>query len=180
MNKTPDQNSRGDKLSETTNSFFRCPVASENAKAVIRIGRRQTPAEVQETSIDGFTVLVSPENASKLKVGRPWVMHYDGTCVEVHPQWMFNSPDGHVQLGLRRLRDLTRPVKATVSNPRRHRVLSQHDASNSTVAFGGFVLCLFVAMALPGLGDRLGTSDGIQTTVRWIVGEINATLSQYL
>ncbi len=120
---------------------------------MIRVGRRKTRATIQETSIDGFTVLVSPRDASKLKVGRPWLLEYEGTRIEIHPQWFFNAPDGHVQMGLRRLRDLTPP------EPIRNSLLARlgegdiDDPSYSAIAFGGFVLVLFSLMALPGLGD---------------------------
>ncbi|TWU46313.1 hypothetical protein Poly51_57090 [Rubripirellula tenax] len=164
---------------ETDTGFFRCPVSSEQGQAIVRVGRRNFPAQVQETSIDGFTILVSAKHASKLKVGRPWVLQHDGTRVEVHPQWMFNSPDGTVQLGLRRLRDLTRPT------PTKKSLLSSiggrryEDPTYSAVAFGGFVLFLFSLMSLPGLGDRLGTSDRIQGTFKWIVSEVSVTLNQF-
>jgi hypothetical protein len=162
-------------------SFFRCPVQADQSKAVIRVGRRSIHASVQETSIDGFTVLVAPKHASKLKVGRAWVLQYDGTKIEVHPQWFFNSPDGHVQMGLRRLRDLTRPKPVRVSLLARFAGRRYaEDPSFAAAAFGGFVLFLFSLMALPGLGDRLGTSDRIQTTVRWILDGIDQSIGRYL
>jgi hypothetical protein len=162
-----------------SSTFFRCPVSEDRSSATIRIGRRGVTASVQETSIDGFTVLVSPSFASRLKVGRPWVLEHDGTRVEVHPQWMFNGPDGHVQLGLRRLRDLTTPPPLGRSMAKaRTRIHS--DSNYSAVAFGGFVLALFALMALPGLGDRLGTSDRIQNAFKWIVSEARITIDQIL
>ena len=71
-----------DTADNTEAGFFRCPVQAEQSKAVIRVGRRKVAATVQETSIDGFTVLVSPRNASKLKVGRLWVLEHDGALIE--------------------------------------------------------------------------------------------------
>ena len=160
--------------------FFRCPVQSEQSKAIVRVGRRKSHATVQETSIDGFTVLVSPRDASKLKVGRTWVLEYDGTRIEVHPQWLFNAPDGHVQMGLRRLRDLTRPEPIRSSILARFAGKRYEDPSFSAAAFGGFVLFLFSLMALPGLGDRLGTSTRIQDTFVWIIQGIDQSIGQYL
>ncbi len=173
MTHTPDSSSK------SGSDFFRCPVASDNRSATIQIGRRRLSSDVQETSIDGFTVMVSPKNSSKLKVGRPWILHYDGTSVEVHPQWMFNSPDGHVQLGLRRLRDLTKPPKIKRPAGSWFGHSRSGDPSNSAVAFGGFVMTLFLVMALPGLGDRLGTSNRIQGTVRWIASELTQSFGRY-
>ena len=159
-------------------SFFRCPVQDDQSKAVIRVGRRKAIASVQETSIDGFTVLVPPKYAGVLKVGRPWRLDYQGARIEVHPQWFFNSPDGRVQMGLRRMRDLTPPP------PIRRFLLMRYagrcdDPSYTAAIFGGFVLALFSLMALPGLGDSLGTSHRIQSAVRWVLNGLNHTVNQY-
>ena len=161
-------------------SFFRCPVQSEQSQAVIRVGRRKTYAVVQETSIDGFTVLVPPKESSKLKVGRTWVLDYEGARIEVHPQWFFNAPDGHVQMGLRRLRDLTPPPPIRTALLARYGGKRYEDPSYSAAAFGGFVLALFSLMALPGLGDSLGTSERIQDTLRWLVDGIDDSISSFL
>ncbi|MFK8111005.1 MAG: hypothetical protein AB8B91_02320 [Rubripirellula sp.] len=171
----PPQTSKQDQ-----DGFFRCPVQSENSKATICVGRRKSQASVQETSIDGFTVLVSPRDASKLSVGRTWVMEYEGTRTEVHPQWFFNAPDGHVQMGLRRLRDLTKPDPIRSSLLTRFGGKRCEDPSYAAAIFGGFVLLLFSLMALPGLGDRLGTSDRIQDAFRWVIKGVDDSLGNYL
>lgn len=161
-------------------SFYRCRVQSDNSRAVLRAGWRKIEATLQETSIDGYTVLVSEQAARKLRVGRPWLLEHEGARIEVHPQWVFNSPDGQVQLGLRRLRDLTPP------EPIRKSVLARvggrrcEDPSVSAAAFGGFVLFLFCLMALPGLGDRLGTADRIQAAFHWVIDGIDESLGGYL
>jgi hypothetical protein len=171
-------------VSETTtdqsSNYFRCPVQSDKGRATIRIGRRKAVATIQETSIDGFTVLVSPKDAPKLTVGRTWVLEYDGTRHEIHPQWFFNSPDGHVQMGLRRVKDLTEPEP--IRNSWLARIGGKHyeDPSNAAVVFGGFVLFLFAMMASPGLGERLGTADRIQDTFEWAVEGANATLNKWI
>jgi hypothetical protein len=161
-------------------SFFRCPVQSDQSRAVIRVGRRRIHTTVQETSIDGFTVLVSPKQSSNLKVGRPWMLEYEGARLEVHPQWFFNAPDGHVQMGLRRLRDLTPPAPIRKSLLARFGGRRYEDPSYSAAAFGGFVLILFSLMALPGLGDSLGTSSRIQKTLEWVINGIDQSINQVL
>jgi hypothetical protein len=152
----------------------------DRGDATIRVGHRKARAKVQETSIDGFTVLVPPKDAGKLKVGRPWVLEYDDTRHEVHAQWFFNSPDGHVQMGLRRLRDLTKPPAIRNSWLARIGGRRYEDPTHSAVLFGAFVLFLFALMACPGLGDRLGTADRIQDTFRVIVHEANDTLEKWI
>lgn len=181
MTPTPVKNSSPNANAESNDhfSFFRCPVSRDRSQASIRIGRRALAVSVQETSIDGFTVLVSPKLTSRLKVGRPWVLEYDGSRTEVHPQWMFNSPDGYVQVGLRRLRDLTKPPPVGRSIAKA-RTRIHNDSNFTAVAFGGFVMALFLLMAMPGLGDRLGTSQRIQSAFRWILSEASSTIDQIL
>jgi len=157
--------------------YFRCPIPSEQAKASLLVGRRHVPIIVQEASIDSFTVLVAPRYSSKLKVGRPWILEYDGTRTEIHPQWIFNSPDGQVQLGLRRLRDLTTQPNVRRSFLTRVGGKRYEDPSMSAAAYGGFVLFLFALMALPGLGDRLGTAERIEDTIRWVVQGIDEAIT---
>jgi hypothetical protein len=160
--------------------FFRCPVQSDQSQAVIRVGWRKAIASVQETSIDGFTVVVPANYASSLKVGRPWLLEYQGAKIEVHPQWFFNSPDGRVQMGLRRMRDLTPPPPIRKSLLLRYAGRRYEDPSYSAAIFGGFVLALFSLMALPGLGDSLGTSLRIQNAVRWFLDGLDHSIGQYL
>jgi len=173
-------------LTESENSsarspFFRCPVQADCSQALIRIGYRSFNVSVQERSIDGFTVLVPPKYARRLKVGRRWTMHYDGAEVEVHPQWFFSAPDGHVQIGLRLIRDITK--MKLVQKSIWSRLLPNFDlerTASSSVALGGFVLVLFCSLALPGLGDKLGTSKRIENSVRWMVDGADSTLRGWL
>ena len=124
---------------------------------------------VQETSIDGYTVLVGPKESRKLQVGQTWLLNYQDTISEVHPQWFFNSPEGQVQIGLRRLRDLTPPDRVRRSLLVRLGGLKYANPNISAPIYGGFVLALFSVMALPGIGDQIGTAPRIQTAVKSIV-----------
>lgn len=159
--------------------FFRCPVQADQSKAVIRVGRRKAVATVQETSIDGFTVLVPAKSGGVLKVGRTWLLEYQGCRIEVNPEWFFNSPDGRVQMGLRRLRDLTPPEPIRRSLLLRCTGRRYEDPSYTAAVFGGFVLALFSLMSLPGLGDSLGTAHRIQSAVRWIIRGLDHSVSVY-
>ena len=153
-----------------TDEFFRCPVQSEQSKAFIVVGRKRAKTSLQETSIDGFTVLIPSKEAGKLKVGKPWILEHDGTRIEVMAQWFFNAPDGNVQVGLRRMRDLT-PIPTIKQSWGTFFAGKFEISATSSAGFGGFVLVLFCAMALPGLGEQLGTSDRIQGAVKWVFFE---------
>jgi hypothetical protein len=145
---------------ENARGFFRCPVQPEDAKATISIRRTRIPAIVQDRSIDGFSVLIAPKYVSKLKVDSQWTLNSKDEVTEVWAQWMFRSPDGHAQLGLRRLRDMTPQDQGsyfpTLSAYRKH-------TTNPELLMAAMVLTAFLALSLPGVGDQLGTSGKIQT-----------------
>lgn len=154
---------------EKSADCFRCPVPSDQSRGTIRIGRRKIEASIQDASIEGFTVLIEPKHAKRLAVGVPWKLEYDGALLEIQAQWFFHAPDGRVQVGLRRIRDLTEPERIGTWWPTTDNSRSAEDAGSSTLAFAGFVLVLFVALALPGLGDRLGTAPKIGGAFDWVV-----------
>jgi hypothetical protein len=136
------------------------------------VGKRKLQAQVQESSIDGFTVLIKAKDARKLRIGDPWILEFDESRLEVIGQWFFNSPGGFVQVGLRRLRDLTpEPVFKTPFWSRFS--TSKASASvTSPAAFGGFTIVLFLALALPGLGEQIGSASHIQEAVHWLFAEV--------
>ncbi len=157
---------------ETSSSaFYRCRVQPDVATATICSGRRRIPAQLQEQSIDGFTLLVKPKDALRLQVGKTWILKTQGENTRIHAQWMYQTDDGHLQLAVRRLEDLTPQQEDD------HRSLAWFsrdtrragDSSGNEIAFTGIVLLLLMALSLPGLGDQLGTAPKIQATVRSIV-----------
>ncbi len=154
--------------SSANESFFRCPVAGDCAEANLKIGRRRIKVNVQDMSIDGFTVLVPSHCAKHLRVGVPWILEYDETRTETLAQWFHHGLQGHTQVGLRRMRDLT-PVSYigrwyTGLMPSGSRT----SGTDATVAYAGFTILLFLTMAMPGIGDYLGTAPRIESAATMI------------
>ena len=148
--------------------FFRCPVVGDCADAKLKIGRRRINVHVQDMSIDGFTVLVPSQYAKHLRVGVPWILEYDETRTETLAQWFHHGLQGQTQVGLRRMQDLT-PVKYigswyTSFLPSG----SRSSGTDATVAYAGFTILLFLTMAMPGLGDYLGTAPRIESAATMI------------
>lgn len=171
MTKEPDATETSS--DESAPDYFRCPVQEDQGAATIQVGWRKIDVTVQETSIDGFTILVPPSAAGRLNVSKPWVLVFDGGRYEVHGQWFFHAPDGHVQVGMRRLRDLTTAqVQYRRSGFFNAVGLRNDSADSSTIAFAGFVLVLICAMALPGLGDTLGTVEPMGAAFKSAFGGI--------
>jgi len=143
----------------TDRSFFRCQVPNEDSAATIFIRNQKIPVLLQDKSIDGFSVLVERRYTGKLRIGPQWVLQAGDERTEVLAQWMFNAPDGHVQIGLRRLQDLTPQPKSRlfpVGSGYRKNV------ANPELMFSAMFIIVILGLSLPGLGDHLGTSGYIQ------------------
>ncbi len=137
--------------SDDDRAYFRCPV-------------------VGEKGIGGYTVTVPAKYASKLarSTKKDWLICYDDTKALVRAQALSKPLNGVVRINLRQEQDLTKPERIKSSFWSRF-TPSGGDSNTATVAYGGFVLLLFAAMAMPGLGDQLGTSKRIQKTFHWVL-----------
>lgn len=152
---------------ENVSSFFRCPVQSECAQATLHVARTKIPANLQEQSIDGFTVTVDAAMAPKLRFGKAWVLTTNDDRVQVHPEWIFHALNGDVQMALRRMKDLNEIVHPSGGwNPFRYRTESRQrgQGSRNEIAFAGVLVFIFAVLSLPGLGDAVGTAPHIQKT----------------
>jgi hypothetical protein len=153
--------------------FFRCPVPIEKSAATLRFSGTKVPVELHEASIDGFAVLVQQKHVSKLRLGPRWVLQSTNERSEVWPQWLYCAPDGHVQVGLRRLQDLTPPPKLSW-RPTLGR--SRQREGDPTLLFAAFILLIVLAVSLPGLGDLLGSAAWIEQTLIEIFRSASALL----
>lgn len=152
---------------EPERQFFRCPVPTEHSAATLRVSGVKIPVELHESSIDGFAVLVQQKYTGRLRLGPRWVLQSASERSEVCPQWLYCAPDGRVQVGLRRLQDLT-PAPKPRWLPRLGR--SRPRDTDYTLVFAALVLIIGLAVSLPGLGDVLGTAPWIEQTVQDLLG----------
>ncbi len=166
--------------SSTNESFYRCKISADCSAGSLIIGRRKVNVIIQETSIDGFTIVVPARAAKRLKVGTPWILDYDGTKTETHAQWFYHSPDGETQIGLRRLRDVTPEPQIGAWYSPLLPTRSRASMTDSSVAYAGFALVLFIVMAMPGVGDHLGTASHIEDAANWIYHGVSHELGQWL
>lgn len=159
--------------SSRASGFFRCPVQRDQSRASIQIGYGRVPAVLQETSIDGFTLTVAPRYASRLRLGRPWLLKTASEKAEVHAEWVFHAPDGQLQLGVRRLRDLT-PAEAAGGWWKFGFRLGRKNLHTNTpeVVFAALIAVLIVILSCPGLGDQLGTAPRIRAAVHSVVSSL--------
>jgi hypothetical protein len=161
--------------------FYRCPVQAECGQATLRIGARRIPITIEEKSIDGFTVTVAATDRSTLRFGKRWVLCADHDVVEVHPEWMFHAPNQAVQLGLRRLQDLTAEPKRRMAWPTwgSGRGIRKNDHTGQEIAFAGLLFLILALLSLPGLGDALGTAPRIQAAAAEVGQLVGRTLRSF-
>ncbi|MBB3208225.1 hypothetical protein FHS27_004052 [Rhodopirellula rubra] len=160
--------------------FFRCPITAENSSAWLRIRRRRVNVQLQEASIDGFTILVRALDSTQLRIGEPWLLLHDGATLEVQAQWFFQAADGRVQIGLRRLRDLTPPPVIGGWLPNIFARPKMPDYSSSSLVLTCGILLMLLSLALPGVGDKLGTSTRISAAINSVFGGIRSAFGNWL
>jgi hypothetical protein len=151
-------------------TFFRCPVVTERSEAKLKVGGRKIDATVLEASIVGYTIVVDAQHHSRLRRDKSeWVISYDETKAIVKAESVAEPKDGKCRIGLLQIEDLTKPERIKSAFWSRFLPARDPNGDHAAIAYGGFVLFLFAAMALPGFGDKLGTSNKIQNTIRWVV-----------
>lgn len=150
---------------------FRCPVQPENATATLRVGFRKVSVSVIDTSVEGFTLNVPKRSTKRLRHDSKWILEFNGERTLVHPEWMFNAPNGDAQLGVRRVEDLTPPP--TVGRSWFFSSSGGDDGGKAGMALGGVVMLLIAIACLPGIGDDLGTAP----LVRGMLGDTMTDLS---
>lgn len=153
---------------------YRCSVAPENAEARLKISNKLYRVAVLDTSRDGFTVRMPNSTAFRLKDGGTFLLHFCGERWEVKKESVYNDGDEFSNIGLSRIRDLTR-----------NRVPSSffYLFSNyqSLQSDPGFLICLllaflFACIALPGVGDSLGTAPKIRSGIHFVVDSLRSSL----
>ncbi len=152
---------------ESETKTYRCKIV-ENTKATLRIGHAMLNISVRETSGGGFTIGVSPQTAKRIKVGKRVELHYDDRKMLVLIESACPDVDGESRFQVRTVKEFEPKERWAFRLPfMRGKKIKTHDSViSSGAAYGGFVLVLFCVMALPGVGDQLGTSQRIESAVK--------------
>jgi hypothetical protein len=145
--------------------FYRCRVTADLSAGTLQVGRKRFDVLVDEKSIDGYTIRIKADDLAKIKFNRKvWILEHFQERSEVHPEWFLNPTSDLIQLGLRRLADVTPQPKA----PSVFRSIFSlrgllHRLTNSPeMMLGGAAMILLMLLTLPGFGDHLGTAPRIR------------------
>jgi hypothetical protein len=139
-----------------------------NTGATLAIGGRRIKLHVRETSGRGFTLGTKKRNAKKLKSGKRGDLYYDGRRYLVQTEQTLGEVGDEARFFVGVIREYEPKESWAFRLPftRGRKIISHESAANSGAVYGGFVLFLFCALALPGLGDRLGTAPRIESALR--------------
>ena len=142
---------------------YRCSVAPENGAAQLKIGHKLHLVAVLDTSRDGFTVRMEHDIAQKLKENANYVLYFWGEVWEVRKESRYTDGEDFTTVGFSRIKELTKVKAPSI----RMQMFSKNRYANSDPAFLLYLMLafLFACIALPGVGDSLGTAPRIRNGV---------------
>jgi hypothetical protein len=146
---------------------YRCKVVGKT-DATLQVGRRMLKVQVRETSGTGFTIGVDPKLAKRIKTGRRYDLRYDDRRIQVYARAYVESVHGEFRLLADTVREYEPKERWAFRLPftKGRRIVTHDLGISSGAVYGGFVLVLFCALALPGIGDRLGTAKRIESALK--------------
>lgn len=149
---------------EASKSAFRCAVVPENSAGLLTIGWSRHNIRVIDTSREAFTLDVKPQTFRRLKEGSRATLLFNDELWEVECTAVFQVMNGQFSVTMARVRDLTR-----IRNP--HATLMSilpmpNPTADPVLPLALLVSFLFACVALPGMGDRLGTAPKIRAVVQ--------------
>lgn len=150
--------------SDINRAAFRCTVVPEQSAARLRLGWRTYAVRVVDTSREAFTLDVDRSIYSRLEEGRRGTLTYQDETWEVMCRAVFRHVDDQYHVSMARLRDCTR-VRGP--QPSFWSLLPRSNAESSPALPLALLLSLlFACVALPGMGDSLGTAPKIRKVVQ--------------
>lgn len=148
--------------SEEDRKAYRCAVAPENASAELRIGRRRHLAVVLDTSRVGFTVRIENKVLKSLKDGGEYELLFAGEHWRVKKE-SHCAGENCINVGFSRVEDITKVETPGSWLPSLS--ITQRVNSDPTLLMYLLIAFIFACLALPGMGDSLGTAPRIQAGI---------------
>lgn len=155
-------------------SSFRCSVPPENSAAKLRIGRKYHNINITETSRDSFTACMPQATFESIGAREDLKIYFSGEVWTVRRCSDHTYPNSGVpitKVGFKRLKELT-PFKQPSSSFFQLFTTKSHGTTDPTFLMYLMLAFLFACLALPGMGDNLGTAprirDGVQEIARMI------------
>lgn len=149
---------------ENPTSAFRCTVVPEQSSGRLRLGWQRHQIRVLDTSRDAFTLQVSAETFGKLREGSRAILDYHDEVWDVECTAVFRLLDDRFHVSMSRLRDRTAirgPKSSSLSA-----LLPSGGTADPVLPLALLISFLLACVALPGMGDSLGTAPKIRKAVQ--------------
>ncbi len=159
--------SRGDRsmtYEQDRQTAYKCAIAVENSAAELRVGSKSYAVSVLDTSRDGFTIRVPNAILKRIRNKPTCRLQFASELSEVVCESEFvDSPD-YTNIGLKRIRDLTRFKMPSGFQFSFGSMFSLQQ--DPTLLLGLMVAFLLACFCLPGIGDQVGTAPKVSRAVR--------------
>ena len=156
-------------MGDDNRNAFRCAIAPENSAGTLIVRGKKFPVRVLDTSRSGFTIQVSDKIVSKLKSGKVYRLLFNGEDWEVAKESHY-AADGSINVGLQRLREVT---KIKIPSSWFTFFKKSPTDSDPTLVVYLMIAFLIACIALPGLGDNLGTAPRLRDGIQMVVNAVS-------
>lgn len=149
---------------ELPRTAYRCTVVPENSAGVLKLGWHNFAVRVIDTSREAFTIEVQASIFRRLREGRRAILKFNGEIWQVQCTAVFQIPDGQFSVTLTRVRDLTqvRGPRTTIWSL----LPMPNPSADPVLPLALLISFLFACVALPGMGDQLGTAPKIRQVIQ--------------
>ena len=145
---------------------YRCLIRPEQCRAVLKLGGSSIECQIVDLSREDFQVRVPKGKLKKLQRAKKIEMHYSDERWYVRP--LSDAPRGSDTIYLQRLEELTK-----IELPSAWASLFSSNMSRQTdprFLMALMLAFLFACLALPGLGDKLGTAPRLKSGIHSVIG----------
>lgn len=143
---------------------YKCAIAPENSAAELRVGSKSYAVAVLDASREGFTIRVPNAILGRIRKKPICRLEFASELTEVSCESEFADCSEFTNLGLRRIRDLTKFKMPSGFQFSFGSMFSLQQ--DPTLLLGLMIAFLLACFCLPGIGDQVGTAPKVSRAVK--------------
>ncbi len=147
-------------------SAYKCAIAAENSAAELRVGSKSYAVSVLDASRDGYTIRVPNSILGRIRSKRSCRLAFASELSEVITEGEFADCSEFTNIGVKRIRDLTRIKMPSGFQFSFGSMFSLQQ--DPTFLLGLMIAFLLACFCLPGIGDQVGTAPKVSRAVQGI------------
>ncbi len=158
-------------MNEDRTQPYRCQVSRDNSLAVVKVGSSKFDCQIIDLSREDFHVRLPKGKVKLLRSASRIELHYHSErwLVEFDPQ--SRAAGDEIYLG--RVRELTKVRQPSPWNSLFSLQLSKQTDPRFVLAM--MVAFIFTCLALPGLGDKIGTAPRVKKSIHYVLDSIKGS-----